>query len=195
MSDVDTTEPGRAWVFGDDVDTDQIAPSRFIVSNDPEELGEHAFNDLRPEFAETVANGDFVVGGHNFGSGSSREHAPWALVGYGFQAVVSTDFADIFRNNALKNGLVPVAIPPAAHGRLKEMIEADPAATVVVDLAGQTLTLPDGEKVGFPIDPFARHCLLNGVDQLGFLQSAEEAIDAYERERPARVNTLSEVPE
>jgi 3-isopropylmalate/(R)-2-methylmalate dehydratase small subunit len=113
MSDVDTTEPGRAWVFSDDVDTDQIAPSRFIVSNDPEELGEHAFNDLRPEFAETVANGDFVVAGHNFGSGSSREHAPLALLGAGVDGIVAQSFARIFYRNGINIGL-PVLICPDA---------------------------------------------------------------------------------
>jgi 3-isopropylmalate/(R)-2-methylmalate dehydratase small subunit len=113
MSNVDTTEPGRAWVFSDDVDTDQIAPSRFIVSNDPEELGEHAFNDLRPEFAETVANGDFVVAGHNFGSGSSREHAPLALLGAGVDGIVAQSFARIFYRNGINIGL-PVLICPDA---------------------------------------------------------------------------------
>lgn len=115
MSNVDTTEPGRAWVFGDDVDTDQIAPSRFIVSNDPEELGEHAFNDLRPEFAETVANGDFVVGGHNFGSGSSREHAPLALLGAGVDGIVAQSFARIFYRNGINIGLPVLICPDADH--------------------------------------------------------------------------------
>ena len=113
MSDIDTTEPGRAWLFGDDIDTDQIIPSRFLVSSDPEELGEHAFNDLRPDFAENVADGDFVVGGHNFGSGSSREHAPLSLLGAGVDGVVAQSFARIFFRNGINLGL-PVLICPDA---------------------------------------------------------------------------------
>jgi 3-isopropylmalate/(R)-2-methylmalate dehydratase small subunit len=111
--DIDTTEPGRAWVFGDDIDTDQIIPSRFLVSSDPTELGEHAFNDLRPEFSEHVESGDFVVGGHNFGSGSSREHAPLSLLGAGVDGVVAQSFARIFYRNGINLGL-PVLICPAA---------------------------------------------------------------------------------
>lgn len=109
----DPSQPGTAWVFGDDIDTDQIIPSRFLVSSDPEELGENAFNDLRPEFASSVENGDFVVGGHNFGSGSSREHAPLSLVGTGVDAVVAQSFARIFFRNAINLGL-PVLICPDA---------------------------------------------------------------------------------
>jgi 3-isopropylmalate/(R)-2-methylmalate dehydratase small subunit len=113
MTDVDTTEPGRAWLFGDDIDTDQIIPSRFLVSSDPDELGEHAFNDLRPEFSEHVADGDFVVGGENFGSGSSREHAPLSLLGAGVDGVVAQSFARIFYRNGINLGL-PVLICPDA---------------------------------------------------------------------------------
>jgi len=102
--DIDTTEPGRAWTFGDDIDTDQIIPSRFLVSSDPAELGEHAFNDLRPEFAPNVADGDFVVGGHNFGSGSSREHAPLSLLGAGIDGIVAQSFARIFFRNGSTSG-------------------------------------------------------------------------------------------
>jgi len=111
--DIDTTEPGRAWVFGDDIDTDQIIPSRFLVSSGPEELGEHAFNDLRPEFSGGAEAGDFVVGGENFGSGSSREHAPLSLLGAGVDAVVAQSFARIFYRNGINIGL-PVLICPAA---------------------------------------------------------------------------------
>jgi 3-isopropylmalate/(R)-2-methylmalate dehydratase small subunit len=110
---IDTTDPGRAWVFGDDIDTDQIIPSRFLVTSDPAELGGHAFNDLRPEFSDHVDNGDFVVGGHNFGSGSSREHAPLSLLGAGVDGVVAQSFARIFYRNGINLGL-PVFICPAA---------------------------------------------------------------------------------
>mgnify|MGYP000268305896 CR=1 FL=1 len=113
MSEIDTANPGRAWLFGDDIDTDQIIPSRFLVSSNPAELGEHAFNDLRPEFADTVENGDFVVGGENFGSGSSREHAPLSLLGAGVDGVVAQSFARIFYRNGINLGL-PVLICPNA---------------------------------------------------------------------------------
>jgi len=121
-----------------------------------------------------------LLAGDNFGCGSSREHAPWALAGYGFKAVVSTSFADIFRNNALKNGLLPIVVDPATHRRLFELLAANPYATVTVDLAAQTLTLPDGASVTFPIDPFSRTCLLQGVDELEYLLKHEAEIAAYE---------------
>jgi 3-isopropylmalate/(R)-2-methylmalate dehydratase small subunit len=121
-----------------------------------------------------------LLAGDNFGCGSSREHAPWALTGYGFKAVISTSFADIFRNNSLKNGLLPIIVDAESHHRLFQQLAADPDATVTVDLAAQTLTLPDGQPVTFPIDPFSHTCLLKGVDELGYLLSHEAKIAAYE---------------
>jgi 3-isopropylmalate/(R)-2-methylmalate dehydratase small subunit len=121
-----------------------------------------------------------LLAGDNFGCGSSREHAPWALAGYGFRAVISTSFADIFRNNALKNGLLPIAVDAETHGRMFEMLAADPHAHVTVDLQSQALTLPDGSRVTFLIDPFSRTCLLQGVDELGYLLGKEQAIAAFE---------------
>jgi 3-isopropylmalate/(R)-2-methylmalate dehydratase small subunit len=185
----------------ENIDTDQIIPARFLKVTDKAGLGEALFADWRydpdgapiPEFVlnrPEARGAQVLVGGDNFGCGSSREHAPWALVGYGFRAVVSTFFADIFRNNALKNGLLPIAVDPAAHRRLMALA-ADPSAEITVDLASQTVTLPDGEAVPFPIDPFAKHCLLNGVDQLGFLLAEEDAIARYESEHPARVRTIA----
>jgi 3-isopropylmalate/(R)-2-methylmalate dehydratase small subunit len=185
----------------DNVDTDQIIPARFLKVTDKAGLGDALFADWRygpggapnPDFVlnRPEARGARVlVAGDNFGCGSSREHAPWALLGYGFRAVVSTFFADIFRNNALKNGLLPIAVDPAAHRRLLALA-GEPGAKVTVDLAAQTVTLPDGEAVAFPIDPFAKHCLLNGLDQLGFLLAEEEAIARYEAEHPARVRTTA----
>ncbi|HEX2076593.1 MAG TPA: 3-isopropylmalate dehydratase small subunit, partial [Longimicrobium sp.] len=164
-------------------------------------LGEALFSDWRylpdgtpnPEFVlnrPEARGAEVLVAGHNFGCGSSREHAPWALRGYGFRAVVSTYFADIFRNNALKNGLLPITLAPDAHRRLMALA-ADPAAEVTVDLASQTVTFPDGETASFPIDPFARHCLLNGLDQLAFLLGSEDAIARYEAEHPARIDTTT----
>jgi 3-isopropylmalate/(R)-2-methylmalate dehydratase large subunit len=148
----------------------------------------------RPDFVLNRPPGNraqVLLAGDNFGCGSSREHAPWALVQFGFKAVISTSFADIFKGNALKNGLLPIVIPPEAHARLLRMLEADPLGTVRVDLASQTLTLPDGTQVAFPVDPFARTCMLEGIDELGFLLKHEAEITAWEQSHPAPVDTLS----
>jgi 3-isopropylmalate/(R)-2-methylmalate dehydratase small subunit len=174
----------------ENVDTDQIIPARFLKVTDKKGLGDALFCDWRyegvdkprPEFVlnRPEARGcQILVAGDNFGCGSSREHAPWALVDYGFRAVISTRIADIFRNNALKNGLVPVVLEPAAHAKLM----AAPGAKVRIDLEAQTVTLPDGTSASFPIDGFAKYCLLNGVDELGFLLSQEAVIAGFERSR------------
>jgi 3-isopropylmalate/(R)-2-methylmalate dehydratase small subunit len=185
-----------------DIDTDQIIPARFLKTTDKEGLGKALFTDWRYE-SDGSPKPDFVlnqpehqsatvlIGGHNFGCGSSREHAPWALMGYGFKAVISTDFADIFRNNSLKNGLLPIIVDEQTHQQLISLAEEDPNTELQVDLEAQTLTLPDGRKVEFPIDGFSRHCLLNGVDQLGYLQSLDDEVVKYENDHPARVNTLA----
>ena len=188
-----TTLTSRAVVFPqNDIDTDQIIPARFLKTTDKAGLGSSLFADWRygpdgaprPEFplnAARAQGAQVLVAGDNFGCGSSREHAPWALTGFGFRAVVSTSFADIFRNNALKNGLVPVAIDAAAHASLLAQLERAPEAEVTVDLAAQTLRLPDGKAVRFPIDPFARTCLLEGVDELGYILRFEPRIAEHER--------------
>jgi 3-isopropylmalate/(R)-2-methylmalate dehydratase small subunit len=174
-----------------DVDTDQIIPARFLRTTTREGLGAQLFSDWRylpdgspnPSFElnrPEAAGTSVLVAGDNFGCGSSREHAPWALTDYGFSAVVSTSFADIFRSNALKNGLVPVVVDEAAL----QWLIANPGAEVVVDVASTELRLPDGRAVKFPLEPFARYCLLNGIDQLGYLLSQEAAISAYERRHP-----------
>lgn len=171
-----------------DIDTDQIIPARFLTTTTKEGLGKQAFADWRydpdgrpqPDFVlnQPASRGcRILVAGRNFGCGSSREHAPWALVDYGFQAVVSTEVADIFRSNALKNGLLPVVIDETTHGWLL----ANPGAEIAIDLESTRLTLPDGSSVPFPIDAFARYCLLNGVDELGYLLEQQDAIAAYER--------------
>jgi 3-isopropylmalate/(R)-2-methylmalate dehydratase small subunit len=174
----------------DNVDTDQIIPARFLKGTTRGGLGERLFADWRYD-ADGRPRPDFVlnrpeakgarilVAGDNFGCGSSREHAPWALVDYGFRAVVSTSIADIFRGNALKNGLVPVVVDPASHRKLV----GTPGATVTVDVEARTVTLPDGSTASFPLDPFARYCLLQGKDELEFLLSQERAIAAYESRR------------
>jgi 3-isopropylmalate/(R)-2-methylmalate dehydratase small subunit len=185
-----------------DIDTDQIIPARYLKVTDKAGLGEACFADWRYE-SDGTPKADFflnnpqykgagiLVGGNNFGCGSSREHAPWALLGAGFKAIVSTDFADIFRNNSLKNGLLPVMVDDETHRQLVSLAEEDPSSSVAIDLERQTLTLPDGRAVEFPIDPFSKYCLLNGVDQLGFLLNQEDAIVEFERAHPTSVKTTA----
>ena len=184
----------------ENVDTDQIIPARFLKTINREGLGQHLFADWRvdergeprrdfPLNSATARNASILVAGHNFGCGSSREHAPWALLDFGFRAIISTGFADIFRNNALKTGLLPVALAQSAHASLLAQLAKSPSAQVTIDLESQSATLPDGSSHKFPVDPFARHCLLNGVDELGFLLGEESAIAAYESSHPARVST------
>lgn len=174
-----------------DIDTDQIMPARFLTTTNKEGLGKAAFSDWRydanddpvPDFPLNQPGADesqVLVAGNNFGCGSSREHAPWGLVDFGFRAVISTQIADIFRNNALKNGLVPVIVDADTHRWLMD----NPGAEVTVDVAAASLTLPDGRALEFPIDAFAQHCLLDGVDQLGFLLGKDEAITDFEQGRP-----------
>ncbi len=184
----------------ENIDTDQIIPARFLKATDKQGMGDNLFADWRYD-ANGQPNPDFplnrpeakgaqiLVGGHNFGCGSSREHAPWALQGFGFRAVISTYFADIFRNNALKIGLLPIVVDPETHYQLVSMVEEDPTTPVSIDLEAQQVRLPDGQAISFPIDPFAKYCLVNGVDQLGFLQSQEAEIAAFEQQHGARVQT------
>lgn len=185
-----------------DIDTDQIIPARYLKVTDKAGLGAAAFQDWRydengkpkPDFVlnrPEYQGAAVLVGGHNFGCGSSREHAPWALIGAGFNAVISTYFADIFRSNSLKNGLIPVIVDDATHQQLLSLAQEDPQTQVSIDLASQTLTLPDGRQVTFPIDGFSKHCLLNGVDQLGYLMSLDPETRVYEAAHPARVDTLA----
>ena len=173
-----------------DVDTDQIIPARFLTTTTREGLGRHLFADwryapdgsARPDFVlnqPQAAGCTVLVAGRNFGCGSSREHAPWALTDFGLRAVISTQFADIFRSNALKNGLLPVLLEQDAHRWLLE----HPGADVTIDLESTTLTLPTGAAVRFPLEPFARYCLTNGVDELGFLLGRAAQIDSYESQR------------
>jgi 3-isopropylmalate/(R)-2-methylmalate dehydratase small subunit len=170
------------------IDTDQIMPARFLTTTTRDGLGKHLFADWRyaadgrpiAEFAlnaPAAAGAQLLVAGRNFGCGSSREHAAWGLVDYGFRAVISTEIADIFSNNALKNGLVPIVVDEPTHARLL----AAPGAELTVDLERSTLSLPGGGEVGFALEPFARYCLLNGVDETGYLLAQGEAIAAFER--------------
>jgi 3-isopropylmalate/(R)-2-methylmalate dehydratase small subunit len=173
------------------IDTDQIIPARFLTTTTREGLGRNLFSEWRydaqgtprPDFAlnrPEAAGCRILVAGRNFGCGSSREHAPWALLDYGIQAVISTEIADIFRNNSLKNGLLPVVVDEATSRWLIE----HPGAEVSVDLESSTLLLPTGVAVKFPIEAFSRYCLLNGVDELGFLLERRPAIEAFEKAHP-----------
>lgn len=184
----------------DNIDTDQIIPARFLKVTDKNGLGKVLFCDWRytnsvesvDAAATATPRADFAVNqpeyqgaqvllaGDNFGCGSSREHAPWALTAFGFTAVISTSFADIFKNNALKNGLLPVVVDTQTHNDLLDMAEESAMAEVTIDLASQTVSLPGGRKVSFPVDPFAKECLLQGVDELGYLLNFEDQVLAYE---------------
>jgi 3-isopropylmalate/(R)-2-methylmalate dehydratase small subunit len=173
------------------IDTDQIIPARFLTTTTKEGLGKQLFADWR-YLADGTANPNFVlnqpearearvlVAGRNFGCGSSREHAPWALLDYGIRAVISTEIADIFKSNALKNGLLPITVDDTTSQWLLD----HPGAAVDIDLATARLTLPTGVATSFPIEAFARHCLLNGIDELGYLRSKLEQIESYEAARP-----------
>lgn len=189
-------ESRMVLILRDNIDTDQIIPARFLKTISKAGLGDQLFYDWRYD-AEGKPKPDFVLNqpeskacqvllaGDNFGCGSSREHAPWALTQYGFRAVISTSFADIFKGNSLKNSLLPIVVPTDAHGELMK----NPDAAVKVDLASQTLTLPSGRKVEFPVDSFAKHCLLEGIDELGYIQQQEPAIAAFEAAHPAGIDT------
>lgn len=185
----------------DNIDTDQIIPARFLKTTTKEGLDKQLFCDWRYD-AQGNPKPDFILNtpraqgaavllaGDNFGCGSSREHAPWALTQFGFRAVISTSFADIFKNNSLKNGLLPIVVDKATHAKLFEASK-DEAATVKVDLATQRLTLPDGSSVEFPVDPFSKHCLMEGIDELGYIQQHEAQIAAFEKSRVGSLNTLA----
>jgi len=184
-----------------DIDTDQIMPARFLKVTDKAGLGKNVFCDWRynedgspkPDFIlnKPEAQGvKILVAGDNFGCGSSREHAPWGLTGFGFKVVISTGFADIFRNNSMKNGLLPLVVDAKTQQKLFDLAKKNPKAELTVDLSAQTLTLPDGTKVSFPIDSFNKTCLLEGIDQLGYLQKFAPAVQEYENSHPARINSL-----
>jgi 3-isopropylmalate/(R)-2-methylmalate dehydratase small subunit len=185
MEPIKTIRSRTAVLPFENIDTDQIIPARFLRATTREGFGKNLFADWRYDENGTPqpqAQGcRILVAGRNFGCGSSREHAPWALTDYGFQAVVSTEFADIFRNNSLKNGLIPVLVDESTS----RWLLANPGADISIDLETTTLALPNGSRISFPLEPFSRYCLMNGVDELGFLLSKAPEIDAYERRRSA----------
>jgi 3-isopropylmalate/(R)-2-methylmalate dehydratase small subunit len=185
-----------------DVDTDQIIPARFLKTVNRAGLGDQLFFDWRyladgspnPEFVinrPEMAGRNVLLAGDNFGCGSSREHAPWALMAWGIRAVISSSFADIFRSNALKNGLLPIEVPPEELGRLFALVDAEPDARLTIDLEAQEVRLPDGSAIGFAVDAFARRMILDGTDELGYLLGLEPQIAAYEAARAPRVDTLN----
>ena len=188
----------------ENVDTDQIVPARYLKVTDKAGLAEALFRDWRYDESGSLKDPPFILdqrgmagrqillAGHNFGSGSSREHAPWALSAWGLRAIVSTGFADIFRSNSLKNGLLPIEVDPATHRRLRELIERDPDAELTVDLAEEGILLPDGSTIDFQIDPFAKRMLLAGTDELGYLLSKDAEIAAWEADHPPRIDSLLE---
>jgi 3-isopropylmalate/(R)-2-methylmalate dehydratase small subunit len=181
------------------VDTDQIIPARFLKTTSKEGLDKQLFCDWRydeqgnpkPDFIlnqPRAIGAEVLLAGDNFGCGSSREHAPWALTQYGFRAVISTSFADIFKQNSLKNSLIPIVVSPDVHA---ELFALDQNATVSIDLPAQKLTLPSGRSVEFAVDEFSKHCLVNGVDELGYIQQNEANIAAFEAKREGSINTLA----
>ena len=183
------------------VDTDRIIPKQFLKTIRRTGLGAHLFNDLRytpdgAEISDFVLNREpwrrarILIAGDNFGCGSSREHAPWALLDFGIRCVIAPSFADIFYNNCFKNGILPVSLPEAAAASLLEQAEAGDNARVTVDLENETVTAPDGERIAFEIDPFRRRCLLEGLDDIGLTLRKAAAIDAFEAERRARQHWL-----
>ncbi len=187
MDKITTIRSRTAVLPASNIDTDQIIPARFLTTTTRLGLGKQLFSDwrygpdgtARPEFVlnrPEAAGCQILVAGRNFGCGSSREHAPWALLDYGFRAVISTEIADIFRNNSLMNGLLPIVVDESTSRWLVE----NPGSEVSIDLGTTMLQLANGTRVSFPIDPFARFCLLNGVDELGFLLQQQELIAAYE---------------
>jgi 3-isopropylmalate/(R)-2-methylmalate dehydratase small subunit len=182
-----TTLSSHAVVLdADDVDTDQIIPARFLKGTTKLGLGAHLFADwrARPDFPLLRAEAEgarILIAGANFGCGSSREHAPWALVDWGFRAIVARSFADIFRENAAKNGLLAIALRDAACAQIERAVRVEPRLELHVDLPGELVALPDGRKFEFAIDPFAKHCLTSGLDELGYILSFADRIEDHER--------------
>jgi 3-isopropylmalate/(R)-2-methylmalate dehydratase small subunit len=183
------------------VDTDQIIPARFLKTISKQGLDQQLFYDWRydeqgrpkPDFIlnrPEARGAEVLLAGDNFGCGSSREHAPWALTQFGFRAVISTSFADIFRQNALKNSLLPIVVPSDVHQALFATVSKNGDARVKINLPAQTLTLPDGKTIEFPVDVFSKQCLVDGVDELGYILKRESAIAMFEAGREGSINTL-----
>jgi 3-isopropylmalate/(R)-2-methylmalate dehydratase small subunit len=187
----------------ENVDTDQIVPARYLKVTDKNGLAEALFRDWRFEEDGSLKTPRFILDqpdmagrrillvGDNFGAGSSREHAPWALTAWGIRAILSTSFADIFRSNSLKNGVLPIVVDAATHARLFKLLADDPDAQLTVDLAEQGVLLPDGSTIDFDIDPFAKRMILAGTDELGYLLAKDAEISAWEAAHPPRIDSLA----
>ena len=187
----------------ENVDTDQIVPARYLKVTDKAGLAEALFRDWRFEEDGSLKEPRFILDrpemagrkillvGDNFGAGSSREHAPWALTAWGVRAILSTSYADIFRNNSLKNGLLPIVVDRATHERLFALLAADPDAQLTIDLAEQGVLLPDGTTIDFDIDPFAKQMILAGTDELGYLLAKGAEMDEWEAAHPPRIDTFA----
>jgi 3-isopropylmalate/(R)-2-methylmalate dehydratase small subunit len=190
-------------IDAENVDTDQIVPARYLKVTDKDGLADALFRDWRFEEDGSLKDPPFVLDlpgmagrqillvGDNFGTGSSREHAPWALTAWGVRAILSTGFADIFCSNSLKNGVLPIVVPPAVHARLRDLVAEDPDAELTIDLAEEGVLLPDGSTIDFGIDPFAKRMLLAGTDELGYLLSKAPDIAAWEAAHPPRIDTAT----
>ena len=190
----------------ENVDTDQIVPARYLKVTDKVGLADALFRDRRFEEDGSLKEPRFVLDqpemqgrgimlvGDNFGAGSSREHAPWALTAWGIRAILSTSYADIFRNNSLKNGVLPIVVDKATHEHLFALVTADPDAKLTIDLSEQGVLLPDGTTVDFDIDPFAKHMILAGTDELGYLLGKDAEMEAWEQAHPPRIDTLAGAP-
>jgi 3-isopropylmalate/(R)-2-methylmalate dehydratase small subunit len=187
----------------ENVDTDQIVPARYLKVTDKQGLAEALFRDWRFEPDGSLKDPPFVLDqpemagrrillvGDNFGAGSSREHAAWALTAFGVRAILSTSYADIFRSNSLKNGVLPIVVDPPTHARLFDLLAGDPDAELTIDLAEQGVLLPDGTTIDFDIDPFAKRMILAGTDELGYLLSKEAELEAWEAAHPPRIDARS----
>ncbi len=187
----------------ENIDTDQVVPARYLKVTDKIGLADALFRDWRFEEDGSLKDPPFILDrpemvgrrillvGDNFGAGSSREHAPWALSAWGVRAILSTSYADIFRSNSLKNGILPIVVDRATHGRLFEILAADPDVALTVDLAEQGVLLPDGSTIDFDIDPFAKRMILAGTDELGYLLSKDAEIAAWEVTHPAQIDSLA----
>ena len=190
-------------IDAENVDTDQIVPARYLKVTDKDGLAEALFRDWRFEEDGSLKDPPFILDrpemagrkillvGDNFGAGSSREHAPWALAAWGVRAILSTSYADIFRNNSLKNGVLPIVVDKATHERLFALVAADPDAKLTIDLSEQGVLLPDGTTVDFDIDPFAKHMILAGTDELGYLLAKDAEMEAWEQAHPPRIDTFA----
>jgi 3-isopropylmalate/(R)-2-methylmalate dehydratase small subunit len=194
---------GVVPIPAENVDTDQIVPARYLKVTDKDGLAEALFRDWRFEADGSLKDPRFIIDrpemagrrillvGDNFGCGSSREHAPWALTAWGVRAILSTSYADIFRNNSLKNGVLPIVVDRATHERLFALLAADPDAQLTIDLAEQGVLLPDGTTIEFEIDPFAKRMILAGTDELGYLLGKDAEMTAWEAMHPPRIDTLA----